>query len=98
MDVIFSKSTNKNKKFDVIINGKKTISFGDSKYSDYTINKDPKRKENYINRHKKNENWNLTGVETKGFWSKNLLWNQSTLKNSVGDINKRFNNLNVKIK
>ena len=97
MDVILSKSTNKNKKFDVIINGK-TISFGDAKYSDYTINKDPKRKENYINRHKKNENWNLTGVETKGFWSKNLLWNQSTLKNSVDDINKRFKNLNVKMK
>ena len=97
MDVILSKSTNKNKKFDVVVNGK-TISFGDSKYSDYTINKDPKRKENYIHRHKKNEKWNLTGVETKGFWSKNLLWNQSTLKNSVEDINKRFKNLNVKMK
>ena len=97
MDAILSKSTNKNKKFDVSINGK-TISFGDAKYSDYTINKDPKRKENYINRHKKNENWNLTGVETKGFWSKNVLWNQSTLKNSVEDINKRLKNLNVKMK
>ncbi len=97
MDVILSKSTNKNKKFDVIINGK-NISFGDAKYSDYTINKDPKRKENYINRHKKNENWNFTSVENKRFWSKNLLWNQSTLKNSVGDINKRFKNLNVKMK
>ena len=93
MDVILSKSTNQNKKFDVA-----DVSFGDAKYSDYTINKDPKRKENYINWHKKNENWNLTGVETKGFWSKNLLWNQSTLKNSVEDINKRFKNLNVKMK
>ena len=56
MDGILSKSTNN------IVNGK-TISFGDAKYSDYTINKDPKRKENYINRHKKNEDWN--NVETK---------------------------------
>ena len=98
MDAILSKSTNKHKQFDVIINGKKAITFGDAKYSDYTINKDPKRKENYINRHKKNETWNLTCVETKGFWGKNVLWNQSTFENSVDDINKRFKNLNVKMK
>ena len=88
MDVIFSKSTNKNKKFGVIINGNKNISFGDANYRDYTISKDPKRKEKYINRHKKNENWNLTGVETKGFWSKNLLWNEPTLEKSIHSINK----------
>ena len=64
MYVVLSKSANKNNKFDVIINGK-TISFGDAKYSDYTINQDPTRKENYINRHKKNEDWN--NDETKGF-------------------------------
>ena len=76
---------------------KTTISFGDAKYSDYTINKDPKRKENYINR-QTNEDWNLTGVETKGFWSKNLVWNQSTFKNSVDDINKRLKHSSVKMK
>ena len=52
MEVVISKSTNKNKKYDVVVDGKK-ISFGAATYSDYTIHKDPERKERYIARHKK---------------------------------------------
>ena len=77
---------------------KKTISFGDSNYSDYTKHKDPKRKENYIVRHKKMEHWGKDGVQSAGFWHRYLRWNKKTLTSSVDDINKRFKSLNVKIK
>ena len=47
----------KTKKLKAVIDGKKTIHFGVAGYSDYTKHKDPDRKDNYISRHKKNENW-----------------------------------------
>ena len=96
MEVVISKSTNKNKKFDAIVDGKK-ISFGAVGYSDYTIHKDPERKERYIARHKKNEDWNKSGIKTAGYWSKHLLWNMDTLTKSIDDISKKHN-LNIKMK
>ena len=96
MEVVISKSTNKNKKYDVVVDGKK-ISFGAATYSDYTIHKDPERKERYIARHKKNEDWNKSGIKTAGYWSKHLLWNKDTLTKSIDDISKKHN-LNIKMK
>ena len=61
MEVIITKSANKSKKFDALVDGKK-ISFGAVGYSDYTIHKDPERKERYIARHKKNEKWGIDGI------------------------------------
>ena len=98
MEVVITKSKNSSSRFDAEINGTKTVSFGDSNYSDYTKHKDMVRKEAYTARHKKNENHGLSGVKTAGFWSANLLWNKPTLKASVDDINKRFKGLNVKMK
>ena len=65
---------------------------------DYTKHKDKERKDAYINRHKKNEDWTKTSVKTDGWMSKHVLWNKPTLQASVADINKRFKSLNVKIK
>jgi len=48
-------STKKTKKFDMITPQGKVISFGAKGMSDYTINKDPKRRERYINRHANEE-------------------------------------------
>ena len=95
MDITISKSKKKDKKFDVKINNK-TISFGAAGYSDFTKHKDTERKQRYIKRHKANENWNKSGIQSAGFWSKHLLWNKDTLKDSLQDINKRFN-VNAKI-
>ena len=86
---ILTKSKSKNKKWN-IKNGK-SINFGQQGYSDFTINKDPKRKKNYIARHKKNEDWTKTGIDTAGFWSKNLLWNKNTLSKAIKDTENRFN-------
>jgi len=35
----------------------KTVHFGAKGASDFTLNKDPERKERYLNRHSKRENW-----------------------------------------
>ena len=98
MEVVITKSKNSSKKFDALINVKKTASFGDSQYSDFTKHKDTDRKDRYIARHKNNEDHGLSGVKTAGFWSKHLLCNKPTLKSSVDDINKKFKSLNVKMK
>ena len=98
MEVVITKSKKPDKKLDAIINGSKTVSFGQKGASDFTKHKDKDRKERYIDRHKKNENWNASGAKTAGFYSKHVLWNKPTLKASIDDINKRFKGLNVKMK
>ena len=98
MEVIIKKSRNPNKKLDAVIDGKRTVSFGQKGYSDFTLHKDPERKERYINRHKKNEDCGLSGVDTSGFYAKHVLWNKKTLKESVNDLNKKYKSINFKLK
>ena len=95
-EIVISKSSNKNKKYDARIDGRKTISFGAAGMSDYTIHKDDERKQRYLDRHRKNENW--ADYNTAGFYAKNLLWNKKTLSESVKDTNTRFKNLKIKLK
>ena len=69
--------------------GTKKVHFGAKGYSDYTVHKDPKRRENYIARHKKNENWN--DPTTAGSLSKHLLWGDSTsLQQNLKAFKKKF--------
>ena len=98
MEVIITKSKKPDKKYDARVDGSKTVSFGQKMASDFTKHKDKDRKEAYIARHKKNEDWTKSGVKTAGFWSRHILWAKPTLKESIDDINKRFKNLNVKMK
>ena len=95
MNIEIKRSKKAGKKFDAIIDGKKTVSFGATGYSDYTQHKDPERKQRYINWHKKAENWN--DPKTPGFYAKHILWNQPSLRASVADTNKRFKNLSIKL-
>lgn len=67
----------------------KRIQFGASGYQDFTQHQDEKRKENYIKRHEKNENWN--DLTTAGAWSKGILWNQKTLYDSIKNMEQNFN-------
>ena len=66
------------------------------KISQHIKNKD--RKQNYIARHRKREDWTKSGVDTAGFYAKHILWNKGTLNKSVDDLNNRFKSLNVKLK
>ena len=84
---ILSDSSTKNKRY-MVKNQNKTIHFGSPNHENYTIHKDDSRKKSYINRHKKNEDWEDS--LTAGFWSKHLLWNKPTLQDSIKDIERNF--------
>ena len=84
------KSDKPEKKYYIITESGKKIYFGQAGASDFTQHKDEARKQRYINRHRKNENRNKSGIDTAGFWSFWLLWNKPTIKASYGDIKKRF--------
>lgn len=66
----------------------KTVQFGSKGMSDFTINKDKERKQRYLDRHRKRENWN--DPMTAGALSRWLLWNRPTLRASISDFKKRF--------
>jgi len=83
------KSDRPDKKYFIITNDNKKIYFGQASASDFTLHKDEARKRRYINRHKKNENWN--NKDTAGFWSRWLLWEKPTIKESYDNIKKKFN-------
>lgn len=71
-------------------NSKKTIHFGAAGMSDYTKHKDPDRMELYNIRHKKRENWTISGINTAGFWSKWILWNKPGFTESIKHTAKKF--------
>lgn len=83
--------TNKNK-FEVELLNMKTdeinkIKFGSNPYEHYTSGHlDERRKRSYINRHKKRENWSLSGVNTKGFWAYHFLWKYKTYNEAMKNI------------
>ena len=76
-----------------IIDNKKTLHFGATGYEDFTTHKDEERKQRYITRHKKNENW--SDPTTSGFYAKNILWNESSIQASINDTNSKFKNINI---
>lgn len=83
------------KKYKAVLKNKETgreksVKFGATGYDDYTTHKDEERKNAYISRHKARENWTKSGVDTAGFWSRWLLWNKPSYRDSLADIKKRF--------
>jgi sRNA-binding regulator protein Hfq len=77
------------KKFRIYLPNGTRIDFGAKGYDDFTTHKDNKRKENYLARHRKRENWN--DASTAGFWARWLLWNKPTLRASIKDLEDNFN-------
>lgn len=63
--------------------------FGASGYSDFTLHKDPERRDRYDSRHKRREDWK--NPKTAGSLSKWVLWNKPSLKASISDYKRRFN-------
>ena len=95
MEVEIINSSSKNKKLKAIFykdNKKiKTVQFGSKGMMDFTLHNSDvreKKKESYLKRHKKNENW--TDYMTAGSLSKYILWNKTTRKASIQDYIKRF--------
>jgi len=75
-------------KFMVITPDEKKIKFGAIGYEDYTTHKDKERMERYLLRHKK-EDWN--NKNSKGYWSRWLLWSEPSLTAAIRNTKKRFN-------
>jgi hypothetical protein len=68
-----------------------SIPFGAYGMSDYTLHRDSERRSRYINRHKKRENWGLSGRLSAGFFSYHLLWGPSTsLTKNIELMKKKF--------
>ena len=91
--VVIKTSDKPKKKYKAILydkdNKTKTIYFGSAGASDFTKHRDEKRKQRYISRHKKRENWSVP--DTAGSLAKHILWNKPTLRASIEDYKKRFN-------
>ena len=101
MEVVITPSKKKDKKYDANIKTKdsnKHISFGAKGYEDFTTHQDPKRKDRYISRHKKREDWTKSGADTAGFYSRHLLWNKPTFNESFKDLKRRFPSIQLTYK
>jgi len=88
------KATDDKHKYEAIFlntktDNKKTVKFGAKGYEDFTTHGDEKRKERYIKRHEKREDWN--NPLSPGALSRWILWNKETIKDSLIDYLKRFN-------
>jgi hypothetical protein len=93
-NIVLSRSNRPDKRYKVVINDENIIHFG-SRGKNYTMHKDKKIKAAYIKRHKKHEKWTLAGIKTPGFWSKHLLWNMSSMKESLNAIRKKYKSIKI---
>jgi hypothetical protein len=97
-----SNITDNKKKLEVSLYNTKTkrlkvIKIGAAGMGDYTIftREQGKKiadehKKRYIDRHSAREDWTESGIGTAGFWSRWLLWNKPTLKDSIEYVLKTF--------
>ncbi len=90
MIVHLFRSNLKNKRYTAVFENGSVIHFGSPEYQNFTMHKDEGRKRLYIIRHEKNEDWNKSGIQTAGFWSRWILWNLPTLSQSISDTERRF--------
>ena len=97
MDVVISKSENKNNKYKAVIDGKKTVHFGHSQYQDFTTHNDSKRRDNYIARTSKQDH-SKENIASPAWMSRFILWEKPTLKGAVESANKKYKDINIKLK
>lgn len=84
------KSDKPKKKFFIITNEGKRVYFGSTGYEHYTNGHlDIQRRNAYILRHSKRENWN--DPNTAGWWSLKFLWSYPTYKEAYQQIKKELN-------
>jgi hypothetical protein len=82
------KSDKPEKKYFIITNTGKRVYFGAAGYEDFTTHKDEARKQRYIARHKKNEDWD--DINSAAFWSRFYLWEKPSKKLAYEEIKKIY--------
>jgi len=93
VSVVIKKSDKEGKKLQAkftLKNGRtRTTHFGAAGMDDYTKTRDKDRKQLYLKRHRRNENWN--NPLSAGALSRWVLWNKETRGASINDYKRRFN-------
>lgn len=67
----------------------RTVHFGAAGMDDFTKTGDSEQKSRYIQRHKDKEDWN--DPLSAGFWAKHILWNKTTVQQSLADTKRNYN-------
>jgi hypothetical protein len=88
MKYTLTESNRKNKKYMVTSPDGKVIHFGGAGYDDYTTHKDEKRKARYLSR---TASQPQDDIRSAAFWASWVLWNKETIKDSIKDIEDRYN-------
>jgi hypothetical protein len=86
-------STDKKHKYLIITDTGKKIRFGAAGYNDYTTyykefgkQTADEHKLRYIKRHQERENWGKSGINSAGWWSRFLIWEESNIKDAYRKI------------
>ena len=85
------RSSKPEKKYDAVFernNRTKTISFGTAGMSDFTKHHDEERRQRYLDRHRKNENW--SNPVSAGALSRYVLWDKPTVAGGIKAFKSRF--------
>ena len=92
VSVVIKKSNKPEKKIMAIFtleNGRtRTVHAGAAGMSDFPTHRDEARKQLYLDRHRKREDWN--DPLTSGALARWILWNKETRSASIKDFKKRF--------
>lgn len=88
MDHYYLYRSSRNGKKLMVTHQGNTIHFGQKGADDMLIHKNEDRKNRYISRHKW-EDW--TDLTKAGSWARWILWNLPTLKESIKNMEKKFN-------
>lgn len=84
------RSDNPSKKFFIITNEGKKVYFGQTGYQHYTEGHlDVIRRDAYIKRHSKNEDW--SNPNSAAYWALKYLWLYPTYKEAYSKIKKELN-------
>jgi hypothetical protein len=91
MKIFIEESTRKNKKYKAT-DGRKTVHFGDSRYSDFTQNHSDERKKAYIARHSK-EDHTISNALSPAFLARHVLWSEKSVPQAVRKLNRKYSSV-----
>jgi len=93
MKLRITRSSAQGKKYTAVFHDnetRKTIHFGSANHEDYTTHHDKERRQRYLNRHRKNENW--ASPMSAGSLSRWILWGESTsIQQNIRKFKLKFN-------